>query len=61
MRQYNIGEHLSFNELALIVGDPDDVDYDNLPAETKERYDRFAEAWATKASEEYAPEENPFA
>lgn len=36
IQQYTIGEYLSCNEL-IITKDPDNVDYDNLTAETKSK------------------------
>ena len=48
--QHSIEEYLSHDELALIAGDPDDVEFNLLPAPQKERYDKFVEALAQKQS-----------
>ena len=45
MQQYNIAEYLNYDELALIAGNPDEVDYDNLSESQKERYSDFVETW----------------
>ena len=45
MRQYNIGEWLTSNELDLIAGNPDEADYNVLSDNEKARYDEFHEAW----------------
>ena len=52
MQQYDIGEYLSYNELDLIAGSFEDVDYDNLTTQEKERYDKFGEAWQAKLESE---------
>ena len=52
MQQYNISEYLSYNELDLIAGDPEAVDYDNMTEEEKDRYDKFVEAWYAKCNKE---------
>ena len=51
MREHSIGEHLSFNALDMIAGDPRRVDYYRLPAESRERYDAFVEAYFAKCDE----------
>lgn len=48
MDEHDIEEYLSFEELELIAGDIDDVEYDNLSDENKQRYDKFVEAWYKK-------------
>ena len=45
MRQYDIGEWLTSNELDLIAGNPDEADYDVLSDDEKARYNEFHEAW----------------
>ncbi len=45
MDQRDIKDYLLFLELDIIASNPDDVDYDNLMEEEKERYNKFAEAW----------------
>ena len=52
MQQYNISEYLSYNELDLIAGDPEAVDYDNMTEEEKNRYDKFVEVWYAKCNKE---------
>ena len=51
MREHCIGEHLSFNVLDMIAGDPRRVDYYRLPAESGERYDAFVEVYFVKCDE----------
>ena len=52
MQQHNISEYLSYNELDLIAGDPEAVDYDNMTEEEKNRYNKFVEAWYAKCDKE---------
>ena len=51
MAEYAIGDYLSYEELALIAGDVEDVDYENLPVEKQERWGQFYEAWCEKQDE----------
>jgi xanthine dehydrogenase iron-sulfur cluster and FAD-binding subunit A len=44
MEEYDIADYLTFDELALIAEDIDDVDYGNMSPETKLRYDKYVEA-----------------
>ena len=46
--EHDIAQYLSYGELALIAGDPEDVDYENLSDAQKTRYDKFVEAWHKK-------------
>ena len=59
MQQYNIAEYLNYDELALIAGNPDEVDYDNLSESQKDRYSKFVEAWWTVQREQYEPIAGP--
>ena len=52
IRQHNIAEHLTYNELQLICEDPGDVDYDNLSGDEQMRYNAFGEAWEAKMESE---------
>ena len=52
MQDHDIGKYLSYNELDLIAGSFEDVDYDNLTTQEKERYDKFGEAWQAKLESE---------
>ena len=51
-QQHNISEYLSYNKLDLIAEDPEDVDYDDMIEEEKNRYDKFVEMWYAKCKEE---------
>jgi hypothetical protein len=51
MQQYDIGDYLSYNELDLIAGDPEAVDYENMTDDDKARYDKFVKAWYEKCDE----------
>ena len=53
MQQYNIAEYLDYNELALIGGNPDEVDSDNLSESQRGRYSNFVEAWWTVQRKHY--------
>ena len=59
MQQYAIADHLNYEELALIAGNPEDVDYDGLSEAEKERYDDFVEAWEIVQRQHYAPIAGP--
>ena len=48
MLEHDIDEYLSMDSLELICGDPGDVDYFNLSADEKERYDSFMESYYSK-------------
>ena len=60
MKQYTIADHLNYEELALIAGNPEDVDYGELSEAEKERYDDFVEAWYVVQRQQHAPVANPF-
>ena len=51
MSEHAIGDYLSYDELALIAGDINDVPYNGLHAVEKDRYDKFVEAWYEKCDE----------
>ena len=59
MQQYAIADHLNCEELALIAGNPGDVDYGELSEAEKERYDDFVEAWEIVQRQHYAPIAGP--
>ena len=45
MQDKDIVKYLTYEELDLIAGDTDDVDYENLLDEEKVRYNQFGDAW----------------
>ena len=55
MQDEDIGKYLTYEELNLIVGDTDDVDYENLSEEEKARYNQFGDAWIKKVESEGPP------
>ena len=55
MQDKDIGKYLTYEELNLIVGDTDDVDYENLSREEKARYNQFGDAWIKKVESEGPP------
>ena len=59
MQQYNIAEYLNYDELALIAGDPDEVDYENLSESQKKRYSEFVGAWWTVQRQRHEPIAGP--
>lgn len=48
MQEHDIGQHMTFDSLHLICGDPGEVDYFDLPAAERERYNQFMEACCAK-------------
>ena len=59
MQQYAIADLLNYEELALIAGNPEDVDYGELSEAEKERYDDFVEAWELVQRQHHAPISGP--
>ena len=59
MSEHNIADYLSYGELALIAGNVDDVDFDNLSASQELRYDEFVEAWYKKQDVPAGPTNRP--
>lgn len=51
MRGHDISQCLFYNELDLIVGDPEEIDYDNLTKDEKTKCNKYIEAWYTKLDE----------
>ena len=55
MQDKDIGKYLTYEELDLIAGDTDDVDYENTSEGENARYKQFGDAWIKKVESEGPP------